>query len=254
MAGFTLNERHTSLLADIVDACSAVDGDLPLPWAAMRQIQHLIRADCLTFTGMDTAIPHIWSGAQYIEPWGEEGWGEAETPAEARDNPFWQTYWHGFCSNPDRTGDFDSVTTLADFINLADIRAVADGVEREYKRHISLYSRGRTPGRHLRLIGYRERGSDFSERDRFSLRLLRPHLEHAFRAGWVARRERPLTQRQLQVLALVQAGLSNTQIARRMRLSEGTVRTHLNDIYARLQVTSRTAAVERVFGVGESWL
>jgi hypothetical protein len=34
-------------------------------------------------------------------------------------------------------------------------------------------------------------------------------------------------------------------VARRMGLSEGTVRTHLNHIYERLGVTSRTAAVSR---------
>ena len=35
--------------------------------------------------------------------------------------------------------------------------------------------------------------------------------------------------------------------ARRLGLSEGTVRTHLENIYGRLQVSSRTAAVTRAF-------
>jgi hypothetical protein len=35
------------------------------------------------------------------------------------------------------------------------------------------------------------------------------------------------------------AGHTNTQIARRLGLSEGTVRTHLENIYSRLQVSSR---------------
>jgi DNA-binding CsgD family transcriptional regulator len=252
MAGFTLNERQTSAVADVVDACSIVDGDAGLPWEVMRQVRHLLRADAISFSGLDTVVPRVWL-MQYLEPWDEEGFDEPETPAEARHNPFWQTYWDGFCSYPDRSGDFDSVTTRGDFMSLADIRAAADGCEGEYERHISVFMRGRTPGRHLRLIGWRQRGSDFTLRDRFYLRMLKPHLETAFRAGALARQEPRLTQRELEVMTMVQAGLSNRQIAGRMGLSEGTVRTHLQNIYARLKVSSRTAAVHRVFGTHENW-
>jgi DNA-binding CsgD family transcriptional regulator len=254
MTGFTLNARQTSLLADIVDACAVVDPDVPLPWEAMRKIADLLGADSLMFGGYDTMLPHLWFGQQTVDPWGQQELTEPESPVEARDNPFWQTYWEGFCSHPDRSGDFDTVTTLADFINLADVHANADGVEREYERHISLYIRGRTPGRHLRLIGWRERGSNFTDRDRFFLRLLRPHLGNAFQSGSLARQEpAALTRRQLEVMTMVQVGMTNRQIARRVGLSEGTVRTHLENIYARLDVSSRTAAVHRVFGVGDNW-
>ena len=43
------------------------------------------------------------------------------------------------------------------------------------------------------------------------------------------------------------AGHTNTQIARRLGVTEGTVRTHLENIYERLDVSSRTAAVTRAF-------
>ncbi len=46
---------------------------------------------------------------------------------------------------------------------------------------------------------------------------------------------------------LVVAGHTNTQIARRLGVSEATVRTHLENIYRRLQVSSRAAAVTRAF-------
>ena len=57
---------------------------------------------------------------------------------------------------------------------------------------------------------------------------------------------------------LIAAGHTNTQIARRLGLSGGTVRTYLQNIYGKLQVSSRTAAVTRAFpeiravGAGES--
>jgi DNA-binding NarL/FixJ family response regulator len=63
----------------------------------------------------------------------------------------------------------------------------------------------------------------------------------------------PLTRRQLQIMRMVQDGLTNVQIAHRMQLSAGTVRTHLNNIYARLQVSGRAAAIQKVFGVGDAW-
>ena len=45
----------------------------------------------------------------------------------------------------------------------------------------------------------------------------------------------------------LRAQRTNTQIARQLGLSEGTVRTHLENIYSRLQVSNRTSAVIRAF-------
>jgi DNA-binding NarL/FixJ family response regulator len=52
-----------------------------------------------------------------------------------------------------------------------------------------------------------------------------------------------LTGRQRQVLSLVRRGHTNAQVARRLGVTAGTVRAHLEDIYARLDVHSRTEAV-----------
>jgi DNA-binding NarL/FixJ family response regulator len=56
-----------------------------------------------------------------------------------------------------------------------------------------------------------------------------------------------LTPRQWDLLYLIARGRTNIQIARQLGLSEGTVRTHLENIYSRLQVSNRTAAVVRAF-------
>lgn len=56
--------------------------------------------------------------------------------------------------------------------------------------------------------------------------------------------ERPndLTAREVEVLRLVATGLSNPQIAQHLVLSTRTVEAHLRSIFAKLEVTSRTAA------------
>ena len=51
-----------------------------------------------------------------------------------------------------------------------------------------------------------------------------------------------LTGREREVLILVEAGLNNRQIARKLDISERTVKSHLHNIFQRLGVTHRTEA------------
>ena len=51
-----------------------------------------------------------------------------------------------------------------------------------------------------------------------------------------------LTSRELEVLKLTAAGLTNRAIAGRLRLSPRTVDAHLRSIFTKLDVGSRTAA------------
>jgi DNA-binding NarL/FixJ family response regulator len=59
-----------------------------------------------------------------------------------------------------------------------------------------------------------------------------------------------LTPRELEVLGLVADGATNRAAAARLRLSEGTVKTHLLSIYAKLGVGDRAAAVAEGFRRG----
>ncbi len=52
-----------------------------------------------------------------------------------------------------------------------------------------------------------------------------------------------LTEREREVLALVVEGMSNKLIARRLEISEKTVKTHLTNVYRRIDVVSRVEAV-----------
>jgi LuxR family maltose regulon positive regulatory protein len=55
----------------------------------------------------------------------------------------------------------------------------------------------------------------------------------------------PLSERELEVLPLLAAGLSNRQIAERLVISVGTAKTHVHNIMQKLEVTGRTKAVAR---------
>lgn len=60
------------------------------------------------------------------------------------------------------------------------------------------------------------------------------------RAGGTSRPD--LTQRELEVLRLVASGDANKQIARKLGITERTVKSHLTSIYSAISVTSRTQA------------
>ncbi len=60
----------------------------------------------------------------------------------------------------------------------------------------------------------------------------------------------PLSRRELEVLALIAAGLSNAAIAEKLVIAPGTVKRHVNHIYGKLEVQSRTQAVARARALG----
>ena len=55
------------------------------------------------------------------------------------------------------------------------------------------------------------------------------------------------TARQREITALVVDGLSNKEIARRLKISEGTVKVHLHNIYERYGVRNRAALAALIF-------
>ena len=63
------------------------------------------------------------------------------------------------------------------------------------------------------------------------------------------RRETPrLTERESEILDLVAAGQTNAEIAEALWIAPGTVRKHLENVYEKLEVHSRTAAVAKLRG------
>jgi LuxR family maltose regulon positive regulatory protein len=55
----------------------------------------------------------------------------------------------------------------------------------------------------------------------------------------------PLSEREIEVLRLVVAGLSNREIAQNLVVSLGTAKTHIHNIYSKLEVSNRAQAIAR---------
>jgi DNA-binding NarL/FixJ family response regulator len=75
-------------------------------------------------------------------------------------------------------------------------------------------------------------------------------LMSRFREPGPGRGPGPLSQRELEVLELVAGGNTNREAAARLFISEATVKTHLLNIYAKLGVNDRAAAVAEAFNRG----
>jgi DNA-binding CsgD family transcriptional regulator len=246
------SERDLRTLAGIVSADRA---DLPvagLPVSLLADLMGQIRCDALSLDGWDSGQQVVWFSQEIPPVMPASGY-------EALDQAYWEHYWDCQpCSYPTRTGDLRGVVKVSDFYSVRQWHSTGMYCDRarplgeEHYLMLCLPNalpRTAGPGRYVRLVFIRGPGGpDFSERDRALLTLLRPHLDQAYLDAERRRHPVPqLTPRQKDLLHLLAAGHTNAQIARRLGLSEGTVRTHLENIYGRLQVSSRTAAVTRAF-------
>jgi LuxR family maltose regulon positive regulatory protein len=60
----------------------------------------------------------------------------------------------------------------------------------------------------------------------------------------------PLSQRELEVLELINQGLANKEIATRMTVAPATVKAHIRNLYGKLGVSRRTEALARARELG----
>jgi len=106
------------------------------------------------------------------------------------------------------------------------------------------------PGRGVDLSCTRS-GGDFSEQEKDLLDALRPYLVRILQraeSGAMAetlRRRFGMSRREAEVLALITRGKTNAETAAALFISPGTVRKHLEHVYAKLGVATRTQAAMR---------
>ena len=99
---------------------------------------------------------------------------------------------------------------------------------------------------------FNRRGSGFGDEERDALELIRPHLGNLYRlcaalgrAGWAPAQAWQLTPREQDVLRWLSAGKTDRDIGAILAISPRTVHKHLQRIYEKLGVETRTAAVAR---------
>lgn len=244
----TVADSSLRALLDLLDAGQRAPApSAGLPTEVLQLAVDLVPCDVVAFNEFESRRRHHLVIQTVPE---EEPDGAADSDGEAL---FWEHYEECLpCSYPERSGDLRSVTTVSDFYSEREFHSTGMyvdyfgplGVEREV-----MVSLPAPEGVSRRLIFFRGPGRDFDDRDRLLLALLRPHLAELCRSLELSRLPAAgrLTTRQRELLRLVAQGHSNAEIAHLLFLSAGTVRKHLENIFERLGVSSRTAAVAAAF-------
>ena len=248
----SISTRDLRRLIDLGDPSRLDDDSGLFPESILRELADLVACDNVSYAVTD-AYRRCGLGGASLVCYD----GVCSASDDAQMNAFyWRHFWSfPQCCYPDRSGDWASVVRESDF---GSAREFARGRLAEYLsmigvRHvIQLPLAPRGPVTH-RILLWRTGGRGFTDREQMLLTLVRPHLDAVHKAGMRRSSQAQLTDRQLHLLRLVAAGLDNRQIARHLAISEATVRTHLQNIYSRLDVSSRTAAIAVVFGPGLDW-
>jgi DNA-binding CsgD family transcriptional regulator len=239
-----IGERDLRRLLDVVSPEAVETDGSEFPQRVLAGLAELIPSACVSFFVMDTRRREVVAGQEVLL---------AELPPDdaASEALFFDAYWDCVaCCWPELSGDYEAVTMGTDFYSEQEYARL---LMAEYSRQMGLWHEllvclPPQGGLERRILLARQPGDlPYTERDRLLLTLLRPHLIRIRDHVEAQRRTVPaLTARQLQLLRRVADGHTNRQIARDLGLSEATVRKHLEHIYARLAVNSRTEAVARM--------
>jgi len=233
----TVRASDLSAVLEFVELAWANTGRLAFPLETLEGLARLIPCDEFGYAELDRINQHT------IEHVGSDG--------SAHDDAlFWGIVGdHPLCRHQQSYLDF-SAKRLSDVVSrsrLVRSRVYADwfapdGIAAELEVGIA---RSRRITRNFVLS--RTHG-DFSDRDVAVLQMVAPHLarihEMSRLRGAVEPADRDrLTAREGEILELVAAGLTNAAIAERLWISPGTVKKHLDNVYAKLGVANRAAAV-----------
>jgi len=237
-----------------VDDLADIDDPADLGRRALPGLARLIPADVLSYNEFGPEPGQV-SYCAYPEDVVFSPEIMAAFEAHAQENPL--------IAHLQATGD-GSPLMISDFLSLERFHRL--GVYTEFYRHVPVEHQiaiglPPTDGRVVGIALNRGRG-DFTEDDRDLLAVLRAPLVRAMIRARTRHRARmaltgpsdsrmaELTDRELQMLELVALGHTNTAIARKLEVSPRTVAHHLDNVYRKLDVSGRAAAVYRAVTEG----
>lgn len=165
------------------------------------------------------------------------------------DSPYWELRdQHAICDHFERTGD-GRPRMMSDLLSPREWRARELYNVCYAPLQYELDLRLPVEPRYTKTFIFRSSRRDFTERDRLVLDLLYPHLQRidqTFASQRQLTADVPLTRREREILAWVERGNTNAQIAEALCIAPGTVKKHLDNVYAKLGVGTRTAAITRL--------
>ena len=244
----TLRRADLRAILDFLVDASELEFDIPYPPEIVARMGDLVASPGLVYRENDVALRRT--------PVLVTRWGAFEDEDDA-------VYW---TLGPDPIVRYRLATKDLGTTRLSDIAArrayTESALYREYfAQDVEFMIDLGLPQSDGRLRSFlfcrRREDGDFSVRDRAVLEVLRPHLAR-FEADAKRRRQLTallgvrepidddilmrLTTREIEIVELVAAGLTNAQIATRLWVAPSTVKKHLENVYTKLGVGRRTAA------------
>jgi DNA-binding CsgD family transcriptional regulator len=233
-----VSQRDAAALLEIVHDAAVDDSREAFPSSVLRALADLIRSDaCVGYQELDLLTP--FRVVDLIEVVGEQPSPKTE---EAFYTHGWQNPMH--CRLHARE---ERVLLLSELLTRRGKKALEYDalVWRPHGIDDALRLWLPAPRGHSRSIYLERSGMNYTQREKRLFSLLRPHLvrikSHAESRRRFAGRN-GLTSRESEVLGWIARGKTNAEIGALLCISRHTVRKHIENIFEKLNVRTRTAA------------
>lgn len=240
-----LRSSDFEAVLEVVAVAHAIEEPTPFTPKLLDHLADITDCDYVTYNAIDTgtgvASEYIPCSAETVpDPVPSSDWRDRQQNLQRRG--------YGISGRP-------GVQRLSEFFTRRERKSpLVNGNYTDYRVVDEIWLCLERSPTHAALLGF-SNSRDLSDRQRQLAELLHPHLIGAYRGARLRRRLAAslgaidrLTAREREVMQCVAEGLSNAEIARVLVVELSTVRKHLEHVFEKLGVRSRTAAVAALRG------